>query len=300
MYFEDDEPAAVVVLAPSEDADDKLDHDITYDLRTGLEHRRDADGHPLTFMDVMRHVHEDLFLELPGELFLGLMSLLFLAAIVSGIVLYRPFMRRLAFGTLRRSRRLKWLDLHNLLSAVTLLWVSVIGVTGFINELSTPLFGLWLATDVKQALAPYADRLLPTDLSSVSAAVRTVQSRMPDMKIASVVFPTRHFGSPHHYVIWTKGNTALTSRIFTPALVNAGTGAYSFTAPLPWYLRALEISRPLHFGDYGGSPLKVIWIILDLFTIVVLITGLKLWWDRRRRAAVRSELIDSGTQESRV
>ncbi|MBN8957051.1 MAG: PepSY domain-containing protein, partial [Rhizobiales bacterium] len=51
----------------------------------------------------------------------------------------------------------------------------------------------------------------------------------------------------------------------------------------PWYVSTLLLSQPLHFGDYGGMPLKIIWALLDLLTIVILITGLYLWYVRRRR-----------------
>lgn len=58
--------------------------------------------------------------------------------------------------------------------------------------------------------------------------------------------------------------------------------AYAVT-PLPWYLRALELSRPLHFGNYGGMPLKIIWASFDIALMVVLISGLHLWLSRRKR-----------------
>jgi uncharacterized iron-regulated membrane protein len=41
------------------------------------------------------------------------------------------------------------------------------------------------------------------------------------------------------------------------------------------------VSRPLHFGDYGGLPLKIIWALFDLVTIVILGSGLYLWLSRR-------------------
>ena len=50
------------------------------------------------FMYVMFRLHVDLFAGLPGKLFLGFMGLLLLVAIVTGVVLYAPFMRKLAFG----------------------------------------------------------------------------------------------------------------------------------------------------------------------------------------------------------
>ena len=55
-------------------------------------------------------------------------------------------------------------------------------------------------------------------------------------------------------------------------------------APTPWYVKTLSLSQPLHFGDYGGLPLKIVWALLDLVTIVVLGSGLYLWFARRRIA----------------
>ena len=79
-------------------------------------------------------------------------------------------------------------------------------------------------------------------------------------------------------------------------------GSLSIVNGLPWYLRALEISRPLHFGDYGGLPLKVIWAALDLALIAVLVSGVYLWLSRRRApleqeldALVRQDVQYAGT-----
>src|SRR3546814_11878779 len=79
---------------------------------------------------------------LPGNLFLGVLGVLFTIAIISGVVLYRPFMTQLPFGMVRRdrSRRRKWLDLHNLLVIVTAGWLLVVGFTGVINTPGAPLY----------------------------------------------------------------------------------------------------------------------------------------------------------------
>src|SRR3546814_21020120 len=55
---------------------------------------------------------------------------------------------------------------------------------------------------------------------------------------------------------------------------------------MPWYAATLLLSQPLQFGDYGGMPLKVIWALLDIVTILVLGSGLYLWLSRRRRPVV--------------
>ena len=45
---------------------------------------------------------------------------------------------------------------------------------------------------------------------------------------------------------------------------------------LPCYLTALLVSQPLHFGDYGGMPMKIIWALLDVAALIVLGSGLYL------------------------
>lgn len=99
----------------------------TYDARTGAY----LHEYPLNqgVMDVLLRLHVDMFAGLPGTLFLGFMGLLLAASLVSGVAIYGPFMRKLRFGTVRhgRSARVKWLDLHNLLGIVTLVWFLVVG-----------------------------------------------------------------------------------------------------------------------------------------------------------------------------
>ena len=147
---------------------------------------------------------------------------------MSGVALYGPFMHKLDFGTVRaeRSVRLRWLDLHNMIGVVTLAWAIVVGATGLINELSTPLFALWQQTDVRAMLAPMRGKPVPADaeLSSPQAALDTARAAMPDMVARTVVFPGSPFGSPYHYVVWTKGKEPLTARLFSPALVDARRG----------------------------------------------------------------------------
>ncbi|MGC1548897.1 MAG: PepSY-associated TM helix domain-containing protein, partial [Rhodanobacter sp.] len=268
IFADDDEPQVYVWMAPSFatlKADPKSMHFIRFDARTAevLETSKSESEQPKTFTDVMLSLHRDLFVDLPGELFLGLMALLFVIAVVSGVVLYAPFMKKLRFGTVRadRSTRLKWLDMHNLLGIVVMAWMFVVGITGVLNELSTPLFGLWQQTDVKTMLARYEGASVPTQdaLPSVQAAFETAQHAVPGMSVMSIVYPGNPFGSPYHYLFWAKGSSTLTSRLLNPILVDARTGQLTAVVKMPWYLRALEVSRPLHFGDYGGLPLKILW-----------------------------------------
>ena len=77
------------------------------------------------------------------------------------------------------------------------------------------------------------------------------------------------------------GDTPLTSRLLTPVLIDARTSELVDQRALPWYVTALLISQPLHFGDYGGMPLKILWALLDLIAIIVLGSGVYLWIKKR-------------------
>lgn len=265
----------------------------------GMLHRMQFDTRTLSLlgeepahfgvMDFILKLHKDMFLGLPGELFLGFMGLLLAVAIVSGIVVYAPFMRRLHFGTIRQrqSPRVTWLDLHNLTGATIIIWLLVVGLTGTMNTLAIPLYDLWRGQTLPALLKPFQGMPVAR-ASAIDEAIAKVRDRLPGTIVTSVTMPTSaRFGSPQHLVIWTKGNAPLTSRLLTPVLVTMD-GHLSVTVPdMPWYLRALQASRPLHFGDYGGFPLKVLWALLDAIAIVVLVTGLYLWCARHRWVGAR-------------
>jgi uncharacterized iron-regulated membrane protein len=284
IFYDPDAPHVVKVgLVKSMNAPPDTMHFVAMDSRTA--NVLGEDGQPHGVMNFMLVLHTEMFAGLPGTLFLGLMGLLFVLALVSGVVLYAPFMRRLPFGTVRKtSTRTRWLDLHNLTGAVALLWILVVGLSGVMNTLARPLFGLWTMQSLPPLLAPYAGQPLPATLTPVQGVVDSVRARLPDMEVTSVIFPTTQYGSPRHYVVWTRGREPVTSRLFTPVLADAQNGRLAMAHGLPWYLRALEVSRPLHFGDYGGLLFKLAWALLDIITIAVLWSGLALWFKRRRGA----------------
>jgi uncharacterized iron-regulated membrane protein len=56
----------------------------------------------------------------------------------------------------------------------------------------------------------------------------------------------------------------------------------------------LLVSQPLHFGDYGGLPMKILWALLDLITIIVLASGLYLWLKRYNSSFEAAFLQETG------
>lgn len=288
---EDDDKLWFVTLTPTPDPTDDF-KSVVVDARTAevLAQPKFDEG----FMYVMLKLHVDLFAGLAGKLFLGFMGLLLVLAIVSGVVLYAPFMRKLDFGEVRRDRspRVKWLDLHNLLGIVTLVWALVVGATGVINTWADLMIKYWQYDKISTLLAPYKGQPLTpvAERGSLQRSIDVAQAHVPGHKVSFIAFPGTAFSSPHHNTFFLRGQTPLTSRLLQPVMVDAKSAEVTAAPELPWYLTALLVSQPLHFGDYGGMPMKIIWALLDLITIVVLGSGLYLWWERRRKPFERDLL----------
>lgn len=294
FWQQDDHPNLMLMsMADSIDAPPEVANLAAIDERTGavVQQPKFDEG----FMYIMYKLHVDMFAGIGGKLFLGVMGLLFIASIISGIMLYGPIMRKYDFGMVRthRSSRLKWLDLHNVLGVVTMLWAFVVGITGFINTTSEIVLGLWQIGQLSEMVAPYKDAApLEGTLSSLEDAVRVSQQAAPEMNLSLVAFPGTVFTSKHHYAVFMRGTTPLTSRIIKPALIDAKTGTLTDMRDMPWYVNMLFISQPLHFGDYAGMPLKIIWCIFDIITIVVLCSGVYLWFKRRKSMDAQMERLE--------
>lgn len=277
------EPIWFVTLTPTPDPTEDF-RSVAVDARTGdvLAEPKFDEG----FMYVMFKLHVDLFAGLPGKLFLGFMGLLLVIAIVSGVVLYAPFMRKLEFGDVRRDRspRIKWLDLHNLLGIVTLVWALVVGSTGVINTWADLLIKYWQYDTISVLLEPYKGQPITpvAERNSLQKSMDAALAHAPGNDVSFIAFPGTAFSSPHHHTFFLHGSEPLTSKLLLPVMVDAKTAEVTAAPALPWYLTALLVSQPLHFGDYGGMPMKIIWALLDIATIVVLGSGLYLWVKRRQ------------------
>jgi uncharacterized iron-regulated membrane protein len=287
LIWDRDDPNAILVsIGPTITANPVNNRMVKMEAHTGayLE-APDVTGR---FTYIMLKLHTDMFAGLPGKLFLGFMGMLFCIAVISGIVVYAPSMRKLDFGAYRahRPRIVRWLDVHNLAGILLVMWTLVVGFTGVINTWADLALQAWQSGQLAEMTSQYRDRPVPPTLTSLHAAVEIAVHAVPGMTPSFVAFPGTTFSSKSHYAVFLRGDTPLTSRLLKPALIDAETGKLTDSRDMPWYVSTIFISQPLHFGDYGGMPLKILWAVLDVLTIIVLGTGVYLWL-RRRKTGVR-------------
>lgn len=245
-----------------------------------------------TFTGVLLDLHAKWFLGPMGELIGAAIALLVLLSLLSGLVVYAPYVKRIAFGVLRRGRgsRLLQLDLHNFIGVVVLGWALVVTVTGLALGFGTLAVGIWRNTDLAAIQAQYAGQQA-ADLAHPKFDIDHVWRAALDAApagwhVISVTYPDTMFSTPSDYTVLVGGPSGLEERLFRVVLVSAHTGRVDAVTELPWYLKAIVVSQPLHFGDYGGLALKILWVLCSWLTLFITANGAWLWWNKRRKKRV--------------
>lgn len=294
LAWDKDVPMVSAILGPTMQARESEVHIVPFDSRTGK--RLSAPAANEGFMYFLLELHASLLMGLPGTLFLGFIGFVFLIAVISGVVVYAPFMRRLPFGAVRKQRnnRIKWLDTHNMVGIVALGWISVVGITGTILTFITPITAIWQQDQLASMSKPNQGTELSIEAVSPEVVMASVLERIPEADVSFIAWPNSPFATPHHYTVALRGGTPLTERLVNIAKVDASTGEVISIGKTPWYISAVNLSVPLHFGDYGGLALKIIWALFDIATIIVLSSGLYLWLARGKKT------VDSRPLEMRI
>jgi uncharacterized iron-regulated membrane protein len=122
-----------------------------------------------------------------------------------------------------------------------------------------------------------------TEVSTIDAAVASAEAGQPGRRWSFVTFPGAELASPRHFTVLLLGGDGLEKRMFTLALVDAKDPSVVIHRQLPWYLRALLISQPLHFGDYGGLAMRLLWTVFTIAVIGLAGSGVYVFFAGRKR-----------------
>lgn len=249
-----------------------------------------------TFLGFIFKLHLDLFAGFAGQMFVGVMGLVFVVSTVSGLVVYGPFMKKLAFGVLRfgRQTRIASIDLHNLFGVTTLVWAFVVGLTGAILSFSPLIMGLWQNTELAH-LASRHQATLEGSPVSPDTALAAGRAAFPTKDVAFIAYPGTDYATDRHYSVVFRGHSELTQRLLSVALIDGETGRMAETVDMPWYVSVLLLSGPFHFGDYGGLPLQIIWALFTIVVGVVTVSGFIVWVKRPRRSAASVATVPGTT-----
>ncbi len=262
-------------------------HRYVFDPRNG-ELRTEVESTATAINHFILHLHADLFLGMIGVLIIGVVSILFLFATLSGIIIYAPFMKRAFFGALRFDKGVRRgaADLHKLVGSSALAFNLVIAITGILLTFGFLAARMWAANEVRirTAAAPASVEMPAPDAKRppVDLVLRHAAAIHPEAPISSVTFPGS-FQGPNHYFCFHERQGKLQQFMPVYSLVPMNDPAAADDMQVPLWIDLTMASIPLHFGNYGGLLIKVVYCVLGLGSGFLTVTGAILTFTRWRK-----------------
>ncbi len=240
-----------------------------------LKTRGGSEDMQSNFMSWLAAFHNSFHLHKKGELLLGIFGIAFLISIITGTVLYRKsIIAVLSF----RKKAFRWENLHQLIGVYALLFNLVIAITG--SWMQRYVFKKDFFTSSAYIPEVKASPFLPF---SMSKAFNDIKKQYPGFSEYVIYFAQSNKGSTAVYGS-NAANSFIHSKKFADVIFLDSTGKVSntrFVNEVSAADRYDIINSQVHFGKYGGLPVKIIYSLLGLMSAILSITGALLWIKRK-------------------
>lgn len=248
-----------------------------------------------SFIEWLFQFHFSFQLGIPGAALTAVFGITMLFSLITGAVAYRKMLWKVICFKVKINRK-NWRtissDLHRIVGVWTLLLNAVIFFTGFWMNLFAFKAKAWeteqRATRPNMLMAASPDGMLKQALSE-----------MPDLQPTYVYLPTqptRKFEvrgyTAAQLKVWGSSNSVKIDQL-TGELVSA-----SRFSDKPMGERIEATFFPLHVGNFGGIPIKVLYVLIGLTPGLLSVTGFLLWWRGARKP--RKKLKPKGSMPIKV
>jgi len=240
-----------------------------------------------------------------GWYLVSLLGLPVLASLVTGLVVYKKFWKGF-FKPVRTGHgsRIFWGDLHRLAGVWSIWFIAVIAITSIWFLIRAILFDNQITISSEPIVPVIAREQVPQTVDGspppridLDEAARIAGLAIPSLDITSISLPATAYS---HIEMGGRGWYPL---MFQSASVNP----YTRQVDSQFLLSdrsALEFvtesMRPLHTGDFGGLPIKLIWFFFGLILTLMVFSGLLIWTKRTAQATAaalkRSERTPRSTR----
>ena len=235
--------------------------------------------------------HADLHMGRPiGLLTTGVLGLTMMLSIVTGIFIHRKILAQLFTFRPGKSYSLMLNDGHKAIGVWGLLFNSVIAFTGAFLGLAIVVLVpaaafVSFGGDQEKLIETFTAVPEPviqhiTQPTSVATAFDHAFTLEEDIKVSAMTIKGYGDASAMMYLS-VAGGDSMTAQTAVYKADGEFVDLYSTFARLDGYSGAiLDVMFPLHFGNFGGIFVKVIWAVLGLGTALLPLTGLMLWLER--------------------
>lgn len=245
---------------------------------------------------VLLDLHYNLLAGSPGKVIVLLGGIALIMLTITGFILYRKsIIKVIAFrqSLSLKNRRSLFSSLHRIVGVWSLVFNLLISISGTYIAYTIVKSAFTSTSMVKEAPSP-------TVRVSVDASLRQVKKDYPAFEIKYLRFA--------HGKLFVLGRLAsdpvMYGRTASKIEVDMRTGKIdkvSLMQNAPWHQQAIAMLKPLHFGDYAGLGVKIIYSIFGLFPGVLAISGFFIWRNRlmpikqTQNKALSKPIVPAGT-----
>lgn len=237
-----------------------------------------------------------------GMTLVGLFGAMIVALAVSGVVAHPRIFRDAFRLRARRGDEVATLDWHNRLAVWTLPFALAIALTGAMIGMFY-ISGYSLAAtayggDTEAATAPVFGEEpegddTPAPVPQVAGVVDHMARAYPDVPISYVILHDPGTRGQHIQVVGTPERRL----IFGEYYGFAPDGSFRGTAGLADGALGQQFAASiynLHFGNYGGLPVKIAYIVFGLALSTVVATGTFIWLNKQARKGRPRPMLRAG------
>jgi len=243
------------------------------------------------FVRGLQDLHVNLLSGRTGRIVNGIGAALLFVLCATGALIWWPgieaWRRNIRIDFRKSWRRLSW-EIHSATGFWTVLVVAMWAVTGVYFTFPQPFRDIvWRLFPPSTHAAPQSGAANGRQPIDIDALVADARARLPEGHVAGVVLPATERGTvvvqisrsqPDH--MDNTGYVHFTFDRYSGELLDTWDQLDRSTgdAILSWVV-------PLHFGTFGGLPLKLLWVVLGLSPPLLFATAAVMWWNRvlRRR-----------------
>lgn len=226
-------------------------------------------------------LHYEFLADHAGLFIAGIFAVALCLLGITGVWLYREFWKNVFTLRWRRGARLLFSDLHKFVGISSAAFNLLLGFTGAYWNL-THVVGQWIQGAPPQ---PKIERRLYADSLSLDALARDAAVRLPGFRANFISLPS----SPAALAVTLWGTIEprgpLTGPYGSTLVYDPQTSAHKSTTDLrtaSLWTRIAATFGPLHFGTFGGLPVKILWCLGGLAPGILAVSGFAIWWLRRR------------------
>ena len=240
-----------------------------------------------TFNYFLRNIHVRFYEAWFGRQIVGLAGLALLVSTITGFLIYGKFMKKQFFGSIRKQKlRVQQADLHKL-----------IGITALVFNLMIAITGTWLG------LQGYLQKWLSIERPNTYAIAEKPLDAEQDIQYvfnydSVCIATTNNFPQliPLHIRPSTNGDRTVTVLGNVPGQVYERSNNKLVLDKLDYRMlfkyninqgnfgdKVFYVQEALHFGDFGGITLKVLYSFLGITSGFLSITGFVVYLERTRK-----------------